>query len=347
MEKWYDIPGENDSVVISSRVRLARNLAGLNFEGRIGDADAGDLIEKIADEKDNIAAQVKQKLNFTEVETLSDEKKQVLMERHLISQSLADKKMPAGLIASEDDGISIMINEDDHLRIQCVKSGSAIDNAYILADKIDDYIGSKWDYSFDNKYGYLTSSLSDCGTGLKASFLLFLPGISLANRIQKLADEVGKFGIAIRGSYGEGTKSEGFIYQLTSTRTLGVSEHEIMDNISQIVLQIVDQENKLRKYILSNSREEIADKIFRSYGVLRYAKSLSTQDATMMLSQLKLGQENDIIKFRDDENIYGMMVAIRQGSIQEIAGRKLGKVERDRFRANYLNKRMSAMELLE
>jgi protein arginine kinase len=345
MSKWYDTPSDTDGIFISSRVRLARNLQGKNFPARIPDEDSREILKNMYVESHALEKIAGCPVICENVYDMNEENRAELTEKHIISQTLGVSGKASGVMFSEDESSSIMINEDDHLRIQVIKNGFAIDAAYAQANAIDDYFDGKFGYAFDPQYGYLTSSVSECGTGLRASFFVFLPAISIADKIQKLSDEVARYGIGIRGVYGEGSKSEGYVYQLVNTKTLGCSEKEIIDNMSQIMAQVAEQEHKFREYILSSNADEITDKVYRSYGVLAYAKSLTCDDAVMLLSQLKLGIDEGLISFDSNPNVYGLMLVMHPGNIQKIAGLKLGKADRDHFRAGYINKLIRQMKM--
>ena len=263
-----------------------------------------------------------------------------MVERHIVSPLLAEKKQATGLILSEDETVSIMINEADHGRIQAIVGGMNLEQAYEEADKTDDIAYEKLHFAYDEKYGYLTACPTNAGTGMRASFMVFLPALSSARMIQKLIEEVGKYGVTIRGIYGEGTKSLGNIYQISNQKTLGNSEREIIDNLNRIVMQVVKQERKRREYMLSVNSDDIQDQVYRSYGVLRYARQISSNDAMTLLSQLKFGLDSGLIKFDREFNIHKLMMGVQPGSLQWSLGKNVGSITRDQARAEYIRKEL-------
>lgn len=336
--KWYMQPADYDDVVVSSRIRLARNLADYDFQEKLGDEAALKMIEKIRSLTPEITGREGMEFYSCVLTNLTGIQKNTLVESHSISPALVSKKQPTGLILSEDESVSIMINEEDHLRIQVVMAGRDLRETYKAADRIDDYLDSRLSYSYSDRYGYLTSCLTNVGTGLRASYMMFLPGLTVSGKLQQLINEVAKYGIAIRGMYGEGTKSAGFLYQVSNQKTLGENEQDIMENLDQIVNQIVAMEHKSRSEWMEKEHDEIEDKVFRSYGVLRYTKSITAKDAMMLLAQLKLGSDMGIIRFNGNgSDIHRLMLEIQPASLQNAAKKTMEKAERDHARAQYLN----------
>lgn len=340
MLKWYEQVVPDSDVVISSRVRLARNLETYPFSSKIEESQAALLVDEvkkitpILSEKDN------RKFYACNISTLSDIDKTAMVERHIVSPLLAEKEQTTGLILSEDETISIMINEEDHVRIQAIVGGMNLEKAYEEADKIDDIAYEQLHFAYDEKYGYLTACPTNAGTGMRASCMVFLPALSAARMIQRLIEEVGKYGVTIRGIYGEGTKSLGSIYQISNQKTMGISESEIIENLKRIVSQIVKQERKRREYMLSVNYEAIEDQVFRSYGVLKYARQISSDDAMTLLSQLKFGQDCGLVKFDRDFNIHKLMMGVQPGSLQWTLGKNVGSITRDQARAEYIRKEL-------
>lgn len=340
MLKWYEQIAADSDVVISSRVRLARNLETYPFAEKITEAQALKLVEEVKQITGSLNEKTNRKFYACSISTLSDIDKTAMVERHIVSPLLAEKKQPTGLILSEDETVSIMINEEDHLRIQAIVGGFNIEQAYEEADKIDDIAYEKLHFAYDEKYGYLTSCPTNAGTGMRASCMVFLPALSSARMIQKLLEEVGKYGVTIRGIYGEGTKSLGSIYQISNQKTMGNSESEIIENLKRIVMQVIKQERKRREYMLSVNADEIEDQVFRSYGVLRYARQISSDDAMALLSQLKFGADCGLIKFDRVFNIHKLMMGVQPGCLQWTLGKNVGSATRDQSRAEYIRKEL-------
>lgn len=344
MQKWYETKVEESDVVISSRVRLARNLKKYCFHDKLTDTAANDLVTEILSISEELELDEQTKLVAHQVNKLTDTDKASMVEWHKISPMLAEKKQSTGLLISEDESISIMINEKDHIRIQAISGGLNMMQALSRANQLDDLLSEKIEYAFDDKYGYLTTNSTNVGTGLRASCMLFLPALTMAGKIQQLSDEIGKFGAQIRGIYGDGTKSFGNIYQISNQKTLGCQESEIIENLTQIVKQAIVQERKRREYLLTMNAEDIEDKVFRSYGVLKYAKKLSTVDAMTLLAQLKLGLDTQLLELQEEQNIYKLMMEIQPANLQKIIGKNIGSVERDHYRADYINSKLSELK---
>ena len=340
MLKWYEEIVPDGDVVISSRVRLARNLEDFKFSPLLVEAEAVKLVDRVKSITTSLAEQDKRKYYSCNIQTLSDIDKAAMVERHIVSPLLAEKEQTTGLILSEDETVSIMINEEDHVRIQAIVAGMNIEGAYEIANRIDDIAYEQLKFAYDEKYGYMTSCPTNSGTGMRASCMVFLPALSAARMIQKLFEEVGRYGVTIRGIYGEGTKSLGSIYQISNQKTLGNSELEIIDNLKRIVDQVVKQERKRREYMLSLNSDEIEDQVYRAYGVLKYARNISSDDAMTLLSQLKFGLDCGLIKFDKEFNIHKMMMGVQPGSLQWTIGKNVGSIARDRARAEYIRKEL-------
>lgn len=340
MLKWYEQNAADSDVVISSRVRLARNLDKYPFSSKIKEEQAMALVNEVKEIAPSLTEEEGRRFYACNISTLSEIDKSAMVERHIVSPLLADKKQATGLILSEDETISIMINEEDHLRIQAIVGGMNLEQAYEEADKVDDIAYGKLHFAYDEKYGYLTACPTNAGTGMRASCMVFLPALSSARMIQKLMEEVGKYGVTVRGIYGEGTKSLGSIYQISNQKTLGNSEREIIDNLNRIVSQVIKQERKRREYMLSVNADEIEDQVFRSYGVLKYARQISSEDAMTLLSELKFGADCGLIKFDRDFNIHKLMMGVQPGSLQWTLGKNVGSASRDQSRAEYIRKEL-------
>jgi protein arginine kinase len=343
MLKWYEQNAADSDVVISSRVRLARNLENYPFSSKIQEEQAIALVNEVKEVAATLTEQEGRRFYSCNISTLSDIDKTAMVERHIVSPLLAEKKQTTGLILSEDETISIMVNEEDHIRIQAIVGGMNLEQAYSEADRIDDITYEKLHYAYDEKFGYLTSCPTNAGTGMRASCMVFLPALSSARMIQKLIEEVGKYGVTIRGIYGEGSKSLGSIYQISNQKTLGNSEREIIDNLNRIVTQVVKQERKRREYMLSVNADEIEDQVYRSYGVLKYARQISSEDAMSLLSQLKFGADCGVVKFDRDFNIHKLMMGVQPGSLQWTLGKNVGSTSRDQSRAEYIRKELPTM----
>ena len=340
MLKWYEQIVPDGDVVISSRIRLARNLVNYKFSPLLTELEANKLVEEVKSLTTSLAEQDKRKYYSCNIKSLSDIDKTAMVERHIVSPLLAEKEQTTGLILSDDETVSVMINEEDHVRIQTIVGGMNLEQAYDIANRIDDIAYDKLNIAYDEKYGYMTSCPTNVGTGMRASCMVFLPALSAARMISKLIEEVGRFGVTIRGIYGEGTKSLGSIYQISNQKTLGNSEGEIIGNLKRIVDQVVKQERKRKEYMLSLNADEIEDQVYRAYGILKYARQITPDDAMVLLSQLKFGADSQLIKFDRDFNIYKLMMGVQPGSLQWTIGKNVGSISRDKARAEYISKEL-------
>ncbi|MFV0341679.1 MAG: protein arginine kinase [Anaerocolumna sp.] len=340
MHKWYKDTGKNQDVVISSRVRLARNLKSYPFSAKLKDEEAALLVEDVRGASPILEVKVSKKFYSCNVDALSESEQTAMMERHIISPLLIAKEQRTGLILSDDEKISIMINEEDHIRIQSITGGMNIAEAFEGANFADDITNELFHYAFHEKYGYLSSCPTNVGTGLRASYMMFLPALTVAGKIVKLSEELGKYGITLRGTYGEASKSLGSLYQISNQKTLGGTEKDIIEGLNRIVEQVMKQERRQREYIITHSYDEFEDKVHRSYGVLKYAKQLSSADAMTLLAQIKLGNDMELIKFGKVYNIHELMMEIQPGNLQCLLDNSLASAKRDKFRADYIRKKL-------
>jgi protein arginine kinase len=340
MLKWYEQIVSDSDVVISSRIRLARNLVTYPFSSKIVEEQAAALVNEVKQISGALSEKENRRFYACNISTLSDIDKIAMVERHIVSPLLAEKEQTTGLILADDESVSIMINEEDHVRIQAIVGGMNLEQAYAEADRIDDIAYEKLQFAYDEKYGYLTACPTNAGTGMRASCMVFLPALTSARMIQKLIEEVGKYGVTIRGIYGEGTKSLGSIYQISNQKTMGISESEIIENLKRIVLQVVKQERKRREYMLSVGADEIEDQVFRSFGVLKYARQISSDDAMTLLSQIKFGADCNLIRFDREFNVHKLMMGVQPGSLQWTLGKNVGSLTRDQARAEYIRKEL-------
>ncbi|MDI9508511.1 MAG: protein arginine kinase [Clostridiales bacterium] len=340
MLKWYEQIVPDGDVVISSRVRLARNLEDYRFSPLLDESEAVRLVDEVKKLTPSLAQQDKRKYYACNIKSLNDIDKIAMVERHIVSPLLIEKDQTTGLILSEDETVSIMINEEDHVRLQAIIGGLNLEKAYEVASRIDDIAYEKLKFAYDEKYGYMTSCPTNTGTGMRASCMVFLPALSSARMIQRLIEEVGRYGVTIRGIYGEGTKSLGNIYQISNQKTLGNSEREIIENLRRIVEQVMKQERRRREYMLSLNSEEIEDQVYRAYGILKYARQITSDDAMNFLSQLKFGADCGLIKFDREFNVHRMMMGVQPGSLQWTLGKNVGSNSRDQSRAEYIRKEL-------
>lgn len=320
-----------NNIVVTSRIRLARNLKNYKFPAKITAEEAERMVQEVS----NAINRINLNYELTYIKDLSNIEKSSLVENHLISPALAEKEKAAFLL-SEDKKVSIMLNEEDHIRIQTLSPGLSLNECWDLSNKIDDVIEETVDYAFDTELGYVTACPTNIGTGMRASVMVHLPALSITNQIEKLLYGVSQLGVAVRGVYGEGTKSIGHLYQISNQGTLGAGEETLIEKITQIVNQIIDKEVRLREHLKKYNFDEIEDEVYRAYGLLTNARRMTAEESMKLLSILKLGKEMDIIKLSKDMDVYRLMTMIQPNNIALKAGNGLSLKERDKNRAEML-----------
>jgi protein arginine kinase len=290
MSKWYIEKGDQGDVVLSTRIRLARNLDEFPFPSRL-DAEGKNRVNTLI--KTALFENDSKDFSYIEMKNLTRRQAVSLAERHLISPEFAAKKDGSALMLSGDESVSIMLCEEDHIRLQVMKSGLALEEAFDIADKLDTLLDSRLTYAFDERIGYLTACPTNLGTAMRASVMLHLPALTRCGQIGRLASTVSKLGLTIRGAYGEGSRATGDIYQISNQITLGITEETAIANLKSIVLQLVGQERAAAAKMVKNSADE--DKIFRAYGILKFARLLSTEEFMELVSLVRLGAARGIL----------------------------------------------------
>ena len=336
--KWFEKDGFRDDVVISTRVRLARNIEGFAFPRHLSYEESEKLSQKVAE----VLRETGYGFEETDISEISDLEKNYLLEEYTISKSLLDPRLKRKVFTGNDGHVSIMLNEEDHLRLQCIYAGFEPDKAYDLINKVDNLIGEKLSYAFSEKYGYLTTCPTNVGTGMRVSFMLHLPALAMAGHIDELFTAVGKLGIAVRGVYGEGSKSTGHIYQISNQVTLGLSEGEIIEKLTEVVNRIITQEKELRNKILKENGIAFTDKIMRSYGVLKYASVMSTAELLELLSKVRLGVSMGMIEGVKLSDITNIMIKSRPAHIMNDQKKTMPAFERDVKRAKLIKEILRA-----
>lgn len=341
MNKWYIEKGPDSDVVISSRVRLARNIREYPFPHKATPEIQKEIVEKTREalfSGNQKMSGMFRFINFTSLDVID---KAVLVEKHIVSKELVESDRNCGVLLSEDERISIMINEEDHLRIQCLAPGMQLSNAWDICNSIDDLLSEKINFAWNEKIGYLTSCPTNIGTAIRASVMMHLPALSMTGYIKPVLEAVGKLGMAVRGMYGENTEASGNMFQFSNQITLGKSEEDIMLSINNIARQIIEQERSLREEILKQSKYKLEDKVFRSYGILKNARIMDTVETLKRLSDLRLGVDLGIIKDIDIKDINEMMLFVQPGGLQKKTGRILKTDERDTVRADLVRGMMN------
>lgn len=337
MAKWYDDTGFQGDIVLSTRVRLARNLRGIPFPNKMTDADAEKVISLVSGALEGM------NYSFTrlDLKNMSAVEKQKLVEKRYISPDLAKQTKPCAVFISEDENVSIMVNEEEHIRLQSIFAGLECQKAYDIISKIDEYIADKLSYAVHPKYGYLTSCLTNVGTGMRVSFMLHLPAICLCSVADSMFAALGKLGVTVRGMYGEGSKASGYLFQISNQTTLGVDEKEIIDKLSDVVNQVITKERELRGVLLKQQGVSLEDKIMRSCGILRTARLLTSAEMLSLFSNVRFAVSTGLIADTDTKTLNSLMVETSPAHLSESTD---GVMERDAERARIVRKRLNREE---
>ncbi|EGL83493.1 ATP:guanido phosphotransferase [Caldalkalibacillus thermarum TA2.A1] len=341
LSDWMKGGGPDEDIVISSRIRLARNLTDIPFPM----IATREQLEKVVSKMEKILERSKDNqalgnLELLRMEDLSSLEKKVLVEKHLISPLLAEEARAGAVILSENESISIMLNEEDHLRIQCLFPGFQLEAAWTQANSIDDWLEMNVDFAFDEKRGYLTSCPTNVGTGLRASVMVHLPALVMSKQMNRILPAINQLGLVVRGIYGEGSDALGNIFQISNQITLGRSETEIIEDLGNVAMQLIEQERQARKQLLESSRVQLEDKIFRSYGILANARVIESKEAMQRLSDVRLGIDLGLIKGVSSTIMNELIVLTQPGFLQQYAGQMLSPDERDVRRAKLIRERL-------
>ncbi|MBQ8576180.1 MAG: protein arginine kinase [Clostridia bacterium] len=330
MNKWYVENGTEGDIVISTRVRLARNLEDYPFPCRLTVKGKEKVCEEI---KNAVLSDDNWGFGYTLMKDFSRAQAVSLAERHLISPEFASDRAGRALLLTDDEAVSIMLCEEDHIRLQVMMSGLALKEAFSVADKIDNIISSKLNYAYDDRIGYLTQCPTNLGTAMRASVMLHLPALTRCGQIGKLASTVSKLGLVIRGAYGEGSSPRGDIYQLSNQITLGISEESALNNLQSITLQLVAQERAAAEKLIENPIEE--DRIFRAWGILKNARVLSGDEFMELSSLVRMGISNKAIDY-DIAKLNELTIRVQPATINAAEGKELSSQQRDILRAMWV-----------
>lgn len=337
---WLEGSGAHSDIVLSTRVRLARNLQGHSFTPRIREP-----------ERDEILGRVRTAVKATalaggagyELATMPTLGRRVLHERHLVSRELAGlagegPARGAGLFVGPEDALGVMVNEEDHLRMQAILSGLRLREAFNQVDRLDEELGAQLSFAYHPEYGYLTSCPTNVGTGLRASILIHLPGLVLTKEIGKVLQGIGQVGLTFRGLYGEGSEVVGNFFQISNQTTLGKSEEDLIEHLQKIVGRVISYEVGAREILMRDAPTVIEDKIWRAYGLLRYARSLSFDEVMNLLSGVRLGMSMNLLSGLRVYTLNKIMIFAQDAHLEQAAGRPLTSAESDLHRATYVRR---------
>ncbi len=337
--EWLRGVGPMSDIVISSRIRLARNVAGYPF-----------LSKATADQRDELTTLLRSNIdgaatggawNYVDMEQISELDRQLLVERHLVSKQHAEANGSRGASVSRNERVSVMVNEEDHLRIQVIRSGLQLADIWEEINEIDDRLEDHIDYAFHPRYGYLTACPTNVGTGIRVSVMLHLPGLKLTGEIERVFRAAKDMRLAVRGFFGEGTEATGDLFQISNQTTLGRTEEEVIDDFSQLVMpKIIEYEHHARRALVNEKTLALDDKIWRSYGALKHARTISSDETMLHLSHLRMGVHLERIREIDLQTINDLFLLTQPAHLQKMVGARLNGEQRSTARADCIRRRL-------
>ncbi|OGX19299.1 MAG: protein arginine kinase [Omnitrophica WOR_2 bacterium RBG_13_44_8] len=336
-ENWMSVSGPENNIVLTSRVRLARNIAKMPFPNW---ADENKRVEILNVVKKAFKEGDLSNFKVYKLDDISDIDKMYLSEEYLISHDFLEPRVGRAIALRDDRHVCVMINEEDHMRIQCILPGLNIKKCYQETFGVEQLLEQGMEFAFSEKIGFLTACPTNVGTALRASALLHLPAMVISQKMNNLTTMLMKVGVVVRGAFGEGTNVAGNLFQVSNHITLGKSEDEILENINSIILNIVEKEKNTRSLLLSESKEKIMDNASRAYGILTHAITLTYEEAIELLSMIRMGSDLGLITLTPDLNFNEIMISIRSSHIAKIAGSKLSDGEECSARADFIRSKL-------
>ncbi len=345
MHKWYDEQESSLAVVVASRIRILRNFKAYLFPSCLSLEQKKDLSIIVQDKLDQLPDVLEQKFEKCFLDEFSDVHRMALRERQVINKFSNDNKDGVGLILSSDESVSLTINGMDHLRIQISRCGMELEEIWKEMNKLDDFVNEQFEYAFHDKFGYMTIYPTNVGTGMRAYLVLHLPMLSSSKRFRTLLNEISRYGVTVKGAFGEGQDNDGNMFVLYNQKTLGLSEKDIIQVLIKVARQLASQEKAVRRQVLSTHRLELEDSIYRSYGILKYAKNLSLKEAIDHLSQIRLGQEEGLISFKGTCNCYKMMLGVQNANLQVYWDRPMEEKALNKVRTSYIQRHIPELDV--
>jgi len=336
--EWLRGTGPHSDIVISSRIRLARNLKDIPFSHWASKKQEMEIL-RLAEKAISSTRSLKHGLDI-HMSDIADVDKQFLLERNLISREHILHPDYKAVIVSDREILSIMINEEDHLRIQVMQSGFNLQECWRVADRIDNELAQQLKYAYHEEWGFLTACPTNTGTGLRSSVMLHLPALVMTKQINRVIQAITKLGMTVRGLYGEGTEAEGNFFQISNQITLGQTELDMVDNLESIIRQIIGHEENARKNLTKQNRDVLKDKIYRANGILRSAHVISSKETIQLLSMVRLGVDMGFVEDIDRRTINELFILIQPGHLQKIEGKNLTQSQRDIKRAELIRRRL-------
>lgn len=333
--QWMKGDGPHSTVAISSRVRLARNFGDYPFPGQASTRQLEEVEQKVRRWWNTGGVASLGEVEYISIKDIPEAERQALVDKHLVSPNIA-RQGYGSVLLNQSESVSVMVNEEDHLRIQTLFSGLQLSEAWQLASQVDDLFDNNFRYAWTPELGYLTCCPTNIGTGLRASVMLHLPGLALRGQLSTVLGTIAKVGVAVRGLYGEGSESQGNIFQISNHTTLGQSEEEIVEALNKINLQVIEYELDSRQQLLERDSLALKDKIWRAYGTLANARVTTSAEALELISTLRLGIDLEILQGLDARILQALLVFTRPGYLQKIYGQNLHPRERDQKRAQLI-----------
>ncbi len=339
--EWLRGTGPESDVVISSRVRLARNLAQFPFLERLSQDDRKKVLSLVRSKIER--SRIAPNLIYVDLGEADSLDRQVLVERHLISRELAEGEGSRGVIFTPDESLALMINEEDHLRMQVLRSGLQIESSWREINSTDSKLEKRLPLAFSPELGYLTACPTNVGTGMRVSVMLHLPALAMTKQIDKIINAVSRLSLAVRGFYGEGTQAFGDFYQVSNQITLGQTEEEIIQSLESVIPEIITSERNAREALLSENRVGLEDRVWRSYGIIKNAREINTEETMRLLSGLRLGVNLRLIPNLEIHTINEIFIMTQPAHLQKMEGKKLNERSRDVARASYIRSRLDGV----
>lgn len=337
--EWLRADAPGRPIVVSSRVRLARNLAGHRFAGRADDAEKRRIVDRVRDAVENSPRG--RGLVWFDLDAGDPESAQLLLERHLISRELAEAEGPRAVAVAPDERLAVMVVEEDHIRLQAISAGLRVEETLADAQRLDREISARLEYAYDPRFGYLTACPSNVGTGLRVSVLLHLPALVMTGHSAKAFRAIGELHLAVRGLFGEGTEAMGELFQVSNQRTCGKDEATLARDLAAVVDRIIDYERQARQRLRRRANARLDDRVHRAWAILRHARRMSTKEMLQHLSSVRLGRSLGLLPPVDEAVLDRLFLHGQPAHLQEVGGEKMEADDRDRRRADLIRQTLS------
>jgi len=336
--EWLKGSGPESDIVISSRIRLARNLADFPFVRRCSEDDRSAVVRMLREQLESVS--YFKDVSYVDVEHLSSVDRQFLVERQLISRELANGEGPRGVLIDPSEKYSVMLNEEDHLRMQVMNSGLDLNSVWEQIDRIDSLIEEQVTYAFHDRLGYLTACPTNVGTGMRVSVMLHLPALVITRQIEKVFRSLQKISLAVRGLYGEGSQAMGDFYQISNQITLGRTERQLLDQVAEVIPVMIEYERRARDFLVKESQRDLHDRVSRAYGILCTAQTISSEETMMLLSSVRMGVNLGLIRDIEIPTINKLFIHTQPAHLQKLRGLELDTSDRNVERASYLQRHL-------